>query len=580
MTKQEELLALLKKQKILTAEQVDQAIRQAAAKQQAVEDFLLENKLVEAEKLTEIKAQTYGLQYENLTTKKVIEFALNTLQTEVAENYKMVCFDREATHIKVGVIDPDNFKAIEAVQFLAKEQGLFVQFFLISNNSFTHVFRQYRSLSKEISVALQLKADEEEERNEQLKKEEEEIEEIIGSAPVIKIVSVILRHAVEGGASDIHIEPMQKEARVRYRIDGILRTSLVLPRNIHEAIVARIKVLSSLKLDETRIPQDGRIRQVINGKEVDFRVSTLPLVGEEKVVMRVLDVTRGAPTLEDLGFSGRTLATINENIKKTNKMFLVVGPTGSGKSTTLYSVLHLVNKEGVNISTLEDPVEYFMPGVNQSQVRSEVGFTFASGLRALLRQDPNIIMVGEIRDGETAELAIHASLTGHFVLSTMHTNSAVGTIPRLLDMKVEAFLLGSTLSTVLAQRLARKICQHCKVEDAMPSDLVAEVRQEFERIPKEIIKEEFGDNNFEKFVFFKGKGCPRCGNSGYTGRVAVAEIVDVNDDLRHKIIEHGHAIKDDDIRESQIFISMMQDGIIKSLKGLTTIQEVMRVMRD
>jgi len=570
----------LKKKKILTGEQVNQAVEQAAAKQQAVEDFLLEAKLVEPEKLTEAKAQAYGLQYENLTTKKVIEFALNTLPTEVAENYKMVCFDRESTHIKVGVIDPDNFKAIEAVQFLAKEQGLFVQFFLVSNNSFTHVFRQYRSLSKEISVALKLKEDEEEERKEQQKKEEEEIEEIIGSAPVIKIVSVILRHAVEGGASDIHIEPMQKEARVRYRIDGILRTSLVLPRNIHEAIVARVKVLSNLKLDETRIPQDGRIRQVINGKEVDFRVSTLPLVSEEKVVMRVLDVTKGAPTLEDLGFGGRSLATINENIKKTNKMFLVVGPTGSGKSTTLYSVLHMVNKEGVNISTLEDPVEYFMPGVNQSQVRPEVGFTFASGLRALLRQDPNIIMVGEIRDSETAELAIHASLTGHFVLSTMHTNSAVGTIPRLLDMKVEAFLLGSTLSTVLAQRLARKICQHCKVEDAMPDDLIAEVRQEFERIPKEVIAEEFGDQKFEKLVFFKGKGCPRCGNSGYAGRVAVAEIVDVNDDLRHKIIEQGHAIKDDDIRESQIFISMMQDGIIKSLKGLTTIQEVMRVMRD
>ncbi len=580
MTKQEEILELLKKKKILTEAQVNQATEQAAAKQQAVEDFLLETKLVEPEKLTEVKAQAYGLQYENLTAKKVIEFALNTLPTEVAENYKMVCFDRESTHIKVGVIDPDNFKAIEAVQFLAKEQGLFVQFFLVSNNSFTHVFRQYRSLSKEISVALKLKEDEEEERKEQQKKEEEEIEEIIGSAPVIKIVSVILRHAVEGGASDIHIEPMQKEARVRYRIDGILRTSLVLPRNIHEAIVARVKVLSNLKLDETRIPQDGRIRQVINGKEVDFRVSTLPLVSEEKVVMRVLDVTKGAPTLEDLGFGGRSLATINENIKKTNKMFLVVGPTGSGKSTTLYSVLHMVNKEGVNISTLEDPVEYFMPGVNQSQVRPEVGFTFASGLRALLRQDPNIIMVGEIRDSETAELAIHASLTGHFVLSTMHTNSAVGTIPRLLDMKVEAFLLGSTLSTVLAQRLARKICQHCKVEDAMPDDLIAEVRQEFERIPKEIIAEEFGDQKFEKLVFFKGKGCPRCGNSGYAGRVAVAEIVDVNDDLRHKIIEQGHAIKDDDIRESQIFISMMQDGIIKSLKGLTTIQEVMRVMRD
>lgn len=570
----------LKKKNILSTEQAQKAVNDSAAKGKAVEDFLLEQKIVEAEQMTEAKAMVYGLKYQNISSLKVDEMALNFINSEVADNYKIVCFERDQVKIKIGMIDPENFKAVEAVQFLAKENELAVEFYLISLASFTHIFRQYRSLSKEISVALQLKAEEEEERKELEEKEEDQIEEIIGSAPVIKIVSVILRHAVEGGASDIHIEPLQKEARVRYRIDGILRTSLVLPRNIHEAIVARIKVLANLKLDETRVPQDGRIRQVINGKEVDFRVSTLPLVTEEKVVMRVLDVTKGAPTLEDLGFAGHTLAVVTENIKKTNKMFLVVGPTGSGKSTTLYSVLHMVNKEGVNISTLEDPVEYFMPGVNQSQVKPEVGFTFASGLRALLRQDPNIIMVGEIRDGETAELAIHASLTGHFVLSTMHTNSAVGTIPRLLDMKVEAFLLGSTLSTVLAQRLARKICAHCRVEEELPKDLIAEVKQIFETVPKEIIDEELKDVDLTKLTFYRGSGCPRCANSGYSGRVAVVEIINVTDKLRHMIIEQGQALKDDDVRQTQLFVSMLQDGLIKSLKGLTTMQEVLRVMRD
>lgn len=555
--------------------------KMSADNKKTFEEYVVEKNLIDPEKLTEIKASLIGMNYQNLISKKITDIILNIIPVEAADNYKIICFEKSGSKIKVGIVDPDNFKAIEAVDFLAKESGFEVEYFLISIQSFNGAYKQYKTLSKEISIALKLKEDEESKNNRGKEQEEDvEFEEIIGSAPVIKIVSVIIRHAVEGGASDIHIEPLQKESRVRYRIDGILKTSLVLPKNVHNAIVARIKVMANLKLDETRIPQDGRIRQVLNGKEVDFRVSTLPLVGDEKVVMRVLDVSKGAPTLEDLGFSNLAISIIKENIKKTNKLFLVVGPTGSGKSTTIYSIINIINKEGVNISTLEDPVEYFIPGVNQSQIKPEVGFTFANGLRSLLRQDPNVLMVGEIRDNETAELTIHASLTGHFVLSTMHTNDAFGTIPRLIDMKVEPFLLGSTLSTVVAQRLARKNCINCLKEEKISEEIIEELKREISEIPADIIKNEIENFDLDKICFYKSEGCPRCGGTGYMGRVAVSEVIDVNNKLREKIIDYDNGLKMDDVKNSQAFITMRQDGIIKTLKGLTTMEEVLRVMRD
>lgn len=290
-------------------------------------------------------------------------------------------------------------------------------------------------------------------------------------------MSVIIRHAIEGGASDIHIEPMSDESRVRYRIDGMLHNSLTLPKDIHPAIIARIKVLADLKLDESRSPQDGRIRLTINNREVDFRVSSMPLLSQEKVVMRVLDSSKGIVSLDKLGFVGQTAEVLNTSFKKTSGIMLVTGPTGSGKSTTLYSLLSILNNEERNIITLEDPIEYQLKGINQSQIRAEVGFTFASGLRSILRQDPDIIMVGEIRDNETAELAIHSALTGHLVLSTLHTNDALGTIARLLDMKVEPFLLSSVLNLALAQRLARRICTYCTVQAQIEPNFMASIKE-------------------------------------------------------------------------------------------------------
>jgi type IV pilus assembly protein PilB len=581
MNKQEELLKILVEKNIIDAAKATEVKNKAGMEGRELEEILLEKNFVDAEKITEFKAKIYGLPYQNLLDKDVNNEILNIISLESAENYKIVCFEKSGNKIKVGLTDPENYKAMEAVNFLAKEESFRVEYYLISGPSFNKIFGQYKNLKSEIGQALETREKEKEGENLKRKEEDDDLEEIIKSAPVAKIISVIIRHAVEGRASDIHIEPSQKESRVRYRIDGVLHTSLILPKNIHSALIARVKVLANMKLDETRIPQDGRIRMELGDKKIDFRVSVLPLMGEEKVVMRILDTTKGAPTLEELGFDGRALRIIKENIKKTNGMFLVTGPTGSGKSTSIFAILNLLNKEGVNISTLEDPVEYFIKGVNQSQIRPEIGFTFANGLRSLLRQDPDIVMVGEIRDNETAELAIHASLTGHFVLSTLHTNSALGAIPRLNDMKVEPFLLGSTLNLIIAQRLARKICPHCKKEITLPENVLAEIEKEIEYIPKNVIKEALsGLADPRKTVFYKGEGCPRCGNSGYSGRVAIVEALDINSEIKNIIIDKNKILRIEDVRSSQDFINMKQDGIIKVLRGQTTMEEIMRVIES
>jgi len=577
MSKPEELINLLVQNKLITAEQLA-AIKKLPEYNKNPEEALLKSGLVDAEEVIKLKAKLYNLNYHSLIGAKISDKVLNLIPAEVAENYKIACFEVAQGKMKVGIVDSENFKAIEAIDFLAKEENLQPEYFLISPLSLDNALKHYKTLGKEVSKALKTKEEEETLERANKKINQAEVEEITKSAPVSKIVSVIIRHAVEGRASDIHIEPMQTESRVRYRIDGILHNSLILPKSVHGSIVGRIKVLANLKLDETRMPQDGRIRVNINDKDIDLRISILPLLNEEKVVMRILDVTRGAPTLEDLGFMGAGLKVIKKSLEKTDGMFLVTGPTGSGKSTTLFSILTDLNKEGINISTLEDPVEYFIKGVNQSQVRPEIGFTFASGLRSLLRQDPDVVMVGEIRDNETAELGIHASLTGHFVLSTLHTNDALGAIPRLLDMAVEPFLLGSTLNIVLAQRLGRKICEHCKIESKLPDDVVADIKNELANTPSAAIKEMMPDFDIKKLKFYKGQGCARCGATGYAGRVALAEVLDVNDKIKEIIMDNKANLTLDDLVKNQNFITMKQDGIIKVLMGLTTMEEVLRTI--
>ena len=580
MAKQKEILRHLIENQMLTAKQASEFQEKAKADKKDIEDILVNKEIISLENLAKLKATLYNLPYENLREKSIDENAINIISREVAENYKVICFLKQGRKIKVGITDPDNFKAIEAVDFLSKGNGLEVEYFFVSKDSFGEAVKKYKSISEELSSALESKASEEEELMTVDVADKIDLEEITKSAPVAKIVSVIIRHAVEGGASDIHIEPLHAESRVRYRIDGILHTSLVLPRNVHNAIVARVKVMANLKIDETRIPQDGRISLVVDEKAIDFRVSILPLVGSEKVVMRILDTTKGAPALLDLGFQGRQLNVVENNLKKTEGLFLVTGPTGSGKSTTLFSALDILNREGVNISTLEDPVEYQMKGVNQSQIRPEIGYTFSSGLRSFLRQDPDVIMVGEIRDEETAELAIHAALTGHMVLSTLHTNSAVGAIPRMIDMNVEPFLLGSTMHTVIAQRLARKICPHCKEKFNIPDGVLAEIKAEISNIGEEYISQIIKGFDSKKLVFYRGKGCPRCGNKGYSGRVSVVEVLDINKKLKRLIFDGNRDLSIEQVKSTQEFITIKQDGILKVLQGITTMEEVLRVMKD
>ena len=404
------------------------------------------------------------------------------------------------------------------------------------------------------------------------------LEEVVKSAPVAQIVSMIVKQAIEAHASDIHIEPFENASRVRFRIDGILNTVLNLPTYVHDSIISRIKVISGLKIDETRIPQDGRFKYDESGHEFDLRVSIMPLSGKEKATLRVLDVSSKSLTLSQLGFSEKVQSIIETALKQTYGMILITGPTGSGKSTTLFSILSKMNKEGSNITTLEDPIEYNIVGINQAQVRPEVNFTFASGLRALMRQDPDIIMVGEIRDSETAEMAVHAALTGHLLFSTLHTNDAVGSIPRLIDMKVEPFLLASTINLIIAQRLSRRICSKCKESYELAPDVETKVRAELAKVPPDQLPKEVDLQ--KKLMIFRGRGCPVCKNTGYTGRVVIAEILPITDKMRAAIANGFNKAEVDKELKRIGVINLLQDGIIKSLQGVTSLEEVFRVSKE
>ncbi len=580
--KQKSLLDFLVSRQLLSQETATTSLQEIETSGKSADDIIVEKSLINIEDFVKTKAEFYNFPYTDLADKVVDEQILNVVPISIAEHYKIVAFDKVDTTLKVGLVDVTNFKAIEAMDFLAQKSKLKVDYYLISNFSYISVFNQYKNFNKEIAGALATKAKEDSAKKLEDDKEDDDIkfDKVIKDAPVSKIVSVIIRHAIEGGASDIHIEPMSDESRVRYRIDGMLHNSLTLPKEIHPAIIARIKVLADLKLDESRSPQDGRIRLTINNREVDFRVSSMPLLSQEKVVMRVLDSSKGIVSLDKLGFVGQTAEVLNASFKKTSGIMLVTGPTGSGKSTTLYSLLSILNNEERNIITLEDPIEYQLKGINQSQIRAEVGFTFASGLRSILRQDPDIIMVGEIRDNETAELAIHSALTGHLVLSTLHTNDALGTIARLLDMKVEPFLLSSVLNLALAQRLARRICTYCTIQAQLEPNFLASIKEKISKIPVELIKKVIPDFDINKISFSRGQGCTHCGNTGYHSRISIAEAIDFNQGMRELLVKKQGAVRLEDVQANQPFLTMEQDGLIKAAQGLTTIEEVMRIIQS
>ncbi len=568
----------LVKQGLLRAAQLEELRKQVQVEQRSLEELIIQRAVLPPEALLKAKSQFFNFPAVALNAQTIDKEVLQLVPLETAQYYQIVPFKRQGTEVWLALVHPENFKAMEAIELLARQNGWKPRYAITTSEGLLQTLRQYSTLTSEVGEALKMTEGKEQDvfRDASDKDEEVNFDQVLKSAPVAKMVSVILRHAVEGGASDVHIEPGEADTRVRFRVDGVLHTSLTLPKYIHSAVISRVKVLANLKIDETRLPQDGRIRLKVVDKVIDFRVSTLPLVSNEKVVMRILDPTTGVRTFEGLGFSGQKLKVLNDAITKPHGMFLVTGPTGSGKSTTLYAVLNILNHEDVNIITLEDPVEYFLSGVNQSQINPEVGFTFASGLRSILRQDPDIIMVGEIRDSETAELAIHASLTGHVLLSTLHTNDAPSAILRLIDMHMEPFLLASTINVIIAQRLVRKLCENCKRAVSPPPEVGAQIKQQFETLGAETRAE----IPAEPWTLYQAQGCNQCENSGYRGRVAISEVLINTPELQRIIVEGAkpYDLKAEFVRQGGT--SLIQDGYFKALFGVTSLEEVIAVARD
>jgi len=573
-----DLIQQLIRKKILTKKEGIGLRAEVRKSGKTQEEVILAARVIDEPSLFQIKSEILKVPLKERLPEEISQETLSVIPRESAEYYKMVPLRirKEERVLEVGMVYPENALAQEALKFLARQQKLRPEIFLITLTDFKKVLEKYRAPKREMEKALE-KLEKEIKIAPEKRIEKREFERMAEEAPIIKIVAVILRQAVEGRASDIHIEPTRENLKVRYRLDGVLHSSLLLPLKIHPAIVSRIKILSGLKIDETRIPQDGRFSTNIGEKRIDFRVSTFPTTLGEKVAIRVLDPEEGLKSLDELGLRDQNLKWIKEAIKKPYGMILATGPTGCGKTTTLYALLRILNREEVNIVTLEDPVEYFIPGVNQSQVKPEINYTFARGLRQILRQDPDIIMVGEIRDAETVALAIHAALTGHLVLSTLHTTNALAVIPRLIDMGVEPFLIPPTLSLAISQRLVRELCPFCKKKIKATSEEKKYILEKIKNLPQNLknkLKIE------SPLYIFKPKGCKKCNFKGYSGRTGVFEIIKMTDKLAEIITQHPAEREIFKEARRQGMISMEEDGILKVLEGQTTLEEVMRVAKE
>ncbi|MDD5555555.1 MAG: GspE/PulE family protein [Candidatus Pacebacteria bacterium] len=545
------------------------------------EDFLLMNKVIDEKGLNKIRSEVFKMEFfPGSETMEIPNDVLALVPEESARFYKIMPLSIKEGVLEVGVVDSEDIKAREAVDFIARKSNLDCKTYLINERIFNVFLKQYRNIKEEVGKALSaLETEMGGEGDVELfsfdKKPAQE--RLTEEAPIIKMVAVILRHAVDGNASDIHIEPEEKQLRIRFRMDGTLYSSLFLPIHTHPSIVARIKILSNLRIDETRIPQDGRFSARIENKNIDFRVSTLPTKLGEKVVIRVLDPTEGLRSYQEIGLVSTNLKWLREAITRPFGLILATGPTGSGKTTTLYAVLQELNNPEVNIVTLEDPIEYFMKGINQSQVRPEIGYDFSQGLRHVVRQDPDIIMVGEIRDEESASLVTHAALTGHIVLSTLHTNNAVGIIPRLIDMKIKPFLLPATLNIGIAQRLAQRLCPYCKEKVRPNKEIERLIMREIGNLSEEARK---GLNIPSPIYVYRAKGCPKCNMKGEKGRVGVFEVLKMTPDLEKIVIEDPTEMRIAQEGKRQGMITMRQDAIIKAINGDVSIEEVFRVSEE
>lgn len=577
-----QLKAFLLDSGLVKPDQLKKAESEAQKNKKPLHVILLNKGFIKEEELKRLEAYILGIPFIDLINETVDPLVLQIIPEPIAKKNNIIAFKKSGKDLQVAMLDPDD---IQTIEFIKKKAGLNILPRLTTPESIQHVLKQYQKTleaefgeiikkeTKELQVMKEVTGEE---------VETEELKKLAEDLPIIRIVDTLIRHAIIQNASDIHVEPAEKEVVVRYRIDGILHDAMTLPKQIAPGVVARIKVISNLKLDEHRLPQDGRFKMETDEYRISFRVSILPVFDGEKIVMRLLPESAKGFTLEELGFWGENLERIHHAIKRPTGIILATGPTGSGKTTTLYSILEILNIPGVNISTIEDPIEYRIPRINQTQVRPDIGLTFANGLRSLLRQDPNIIMVGEIRDNETASLAINAALTGHLVLSTLHTNSAAGALPRLLDMNVEPFLIASTVNAIISQRLVRRLCEEHEPytlpqtqitsmeKDINLNETMEILKKEKVIDPKRMIKDiEWGKPK-------KSDVCP----DGYKGRIGIHEVLEMSESIKELVMKNATSDEIEKRARTEGMLTMMQEGFIRSAQKITSIEEVFRVTSE
>jgi type IV pilus assembly protein PilB len=563
---------------LISREDLEKMAEKNKESKMSLGDFLVSEGKIGEDDLKRVEAYILGIPFIDVGSNKIDPEILAIIPEPIARKHNIISYEKDEKNLEVAMLDTDDLAAID---FIRKKSGLKILPRLTSTDSLKKALIQYqKSLKADFGDLIKTQTDEIKSISDQIKEEEQDLQKIATDLPVVRIVDTLLKHAILQSASDIHIEPSEKELIVRYRVDGLLYDAMKLPKQAASAIVARIKVLANLKLDEKRLPQDGRFKIDLEGEKVSFRVSVLPVYYGEKIVMRVLREGGGGYTLESLGFHGNGLEKIHDALKHKTGMILTTGPTGSGKTTTLYTLLDILNQPDVNISTIEDPIEYQMPRVNQTQVKPDIGFKFSSGLRSLVRQDPDIIMVGEIRDGETAGLAVNAALTGHLVLSTLHTNSAAGTIPRLIDMGTQSFLLTSTLKVVIAQRLVRKI-RH-KEKYFMKKAGIEQLRKnaDLDKIMNELVEEGIVKKGtpWTKIPFYRPVAKEE--GDGYDGRLGIYEVMSISEPIRNMIVAEESEEKITQQAKSEGMMTMVEDGIFKAITGQTTIEEVFRVISE
>ena len=583
---------LLERSGVATPEQINTLKQESARSRRPLQDEVIQEKIMDEEALTKAFADYAQIPFVKLDPRDITSDVLTKIPERIAKQYNVVLFKIDEDGLMhLAMDDPDD---VQALDFIQKEIGENTIVYIATHENILACLENYRGdVNKELNEVIDIQR---EDNGENQVVTQEDIAE---DSPIAQTVNLLLEYAIKSDASDIHIEPRETFVQVRYRIDGVLKEVNQLPKNVMGALISRIKILSNLKIDERRVPQDGRFKIKLSGRQFAFRVSTLPVTDGEKVVMRILNESNDALTLQQLGYWGKSLQTINTALSEPNGMILVTGPTGSGKSTSLFSVLSRMNTPDVNISTIEDPVEYKIPGVNQTQTNSKAGMTFASGLRALLRQDPNIIMVGEIRDGETANLGVQAALTGHLVFSTLHTNNAATCLPRLLDMGIEPFLIASTVKAVVGQRLVRRLCMNCRQQYVPSAEEITAIThlfnlregQGFDHIHElemQALEEKVGEGTplgtdgktITSLWKANPEGCEECSHTGYKGRIGIYEVLGNSIPIQKLITANATSNEIQDLAISEGMVTMQTDGLVKALRGNTAVEEIMRVTKE